>query len=90
MDQETQAHVSNLTNQAMARAFAFASLADVLIRTGVVSRQDLDDAVGVTFADIAVDRALGAFQFEGTGFDVPLIERYARMLLHLHRQDPPS
>ena len=90
MDRETQAHLSNLTNQAMAWAFAFASLADVLIRTGVVSRQDLDDAVGATFADIAVDRALGAFQFEGAGFDVPLIERYTRMLLHLHQQDPPS
>jgi hypothetical protein len=88
MDRETQAHVSNLTNQSMAWAFAFASLADVLIRTGVVSRQDLDDAVGVTFA-IAVDRALGAFQFEGAGFDVPLIERNARMLLHLHQQEPP-
>jgi hypothetical protein len=88
MDQERQAHVSNLTNQAMAWAFAFASLADVLIRTGVVSRQDLDDAVGATFADIAVDRAMGAFQFEGAGFDIPMIERYTRMLLHLLRQDP--
>ena len=90
MDRDTQEHLSNLTNQAMAWAFAFASLADVLIRTGVVSRRDLDDAVGATFADIAVDRALGAFQFEGAGFDIPLIERYTRMLLHLHRPEPPS
>ena len=65
MDRETLAHVPNLTNQSMAWAFAFASLADVLIRTGVVSRQGLDDAVGATFADIAVDRALGAFRFKG-------------------------
>jgi hypothetical protein len=90
MDRETQERLSNLTNQAMAWAFAFSSLADVLIQTGVVSRRDLDDALGATFADIAVDRALGSFQFEGAGFDIPMIERYARLLLHLRRPEPPA
>ncbi len=90
MDRETRDHLSNLTNQAMALAFALASLADVLIRRGLVSRRELDDAAGETFADIAVDRALGSFQFEGTGFDIPMIERYARLLLHLRRPEPPA
>jgi uncharacterized protein YprB with RNaseH-like and TPR domain len=87
MDRETQERLSNLTNQAMGWAFALMSLTDVLIRTSVVSRRDLEDAIGVTFANIAVDRALGSFQFEGAGFDLPVIERYAKMLLHVHRQD---
>lgn len=90
MDQETQERLSTLTNQAMGWAFAFMSLADVLIRTSIVSRRDLEGAIEATFANIAVDRALGSFQFEGAGFDVPVIERYAKMLLHVYRQDPSA
>ena len=35
------------------------------------------------------NQAMG-WAFEGAGFDVPVIERYAKMLLHVYRQDPSA